>query len=107
MRIEIASSSQGMQVSKSRKLPILIDAEEMEALFSFLGAFKIFDVSRKVTEKTAEISKADFLSAYATYVNGIKTGHLIDEAPLRPYFWRFSPLHQMYSMRCQSDKTIT
>ncbi len=75
-----------MQVSKSRKLPILIDADEMEALFSFLGTFEIFDVSRKVTEETAEISKADFLSAYATYVNGIKTGQLVDETPLRPYF---------------------
>lgn len=86
--IEISSPGQEgvMQVSKSRKLPILIDLDEMEELFSFLGPFEIFDVSRKVTEDLAKISKHDFLKHYGAYIEGIKSGKLIDEAPLRPYF---------------------
>ncbi|MBS0629900.1 MAG: hypothetical protein JSS30_06740 [Verrucomicrobia bacterium] len=86
MPIEISTATLGMQVSKSRKLPILIDAEEMRELLAVLGEFSIFDVSRKVSKESAEILKADFLKVYSEYVNGIKTGKLIDEAPLRPYF---------------------
>lgn len=84
--IEISTSDQRMQVSKSRKLPLLLDVDEMADLLNFLGNFEIYDVSRKVTAETAQISKADFLNAYRTYVQGIKSGELIDEAPLRPYF---------------------
>lgn len=84
--IEISTSSQGMQVSKSRKLPVLIDAQEMEELFAFLGHFEIYDVSRKVTMESARIPKEDFLRVYKGYVEGIQSGHLVDEGPLRPYF---------------------
>lgn len=84
--IEISTSDQRMQVSKSRKLPLLIDLEEMQSLFSFLGDFQIFDVSRKVTQSSAEIPKTEFLNVYGSYVEGIKSGKLIDEGPLRPYF---------------------
>lgn len=84
--IEISTSDERMQVSKSRKLPLLLDSDEMADLLNFLGDFQIFDVSRKVTAEKAQISNADFLKAYTSYVNGIKTGELIDEAPLRPYF---------------------
>ncbi len=84
--IEISNAQGVMQVSKSRKLPVLIDLKEMEELFAALGNFEIFDVSRKVSEDLAQISKSDFLKTYGAYVEGIKTGKPIDEAPLRPYF---------------------
>lgn len=88
MHIEISTAAKEglLQVSKSRKLPVLIDADEMADLFSNLGNFEIFDVSRKVSEDLAQISKSDFLNVYRAYVEGIKSGNLVDEAPLRPYF---------------------
>jgi len=75
-----------MQVSKSRKLPILIDPNEMEALFSALGNFELFDVSRPTSKDMGKIATEDFLTHYAQYVQGIQTGNLIDEIPLHPYF---------------------
>ncbi|NGX39578.1 MAG: hypothetical protein KR126chlam1_00910 [Chlamydiae bacterium] len=75
-----------LQVSKSRKLPILITVEEMANLFEELGSFHLFDVSRPVSLEKGEISREDFLEAYSRYVEGIKNGNLTDETPLRPFF---------------------
>ncbi len=84
--VRVSSKESALQVSKSRKLPVLINLEEMEALLASLGTFSIFDVSRPVTVEEMEISPKDFLFHWGRYVEGIVTGKLIDEAPLRPYF---------------------
>lgn len=75
-----------LQVSKSRKIPVLLSATEMERLFSALGTFCIFDVSRPLALSEAQIPHEQFLKAYREYVHGIEGGKLIDEAFLRPYF---------------------
>lgn len=75
-----------LQVSKSRKLPILIDAQEMRALFKELGAFEIFDVSRPLLLESAVIPHETFLSAYERYVEGIQEGRPIEETDLKPLF---------------------
>lgn len=75
-----------MQISKSRKIPILIDLNEMENLFSFLGDFVIYNVSRPVSKEEMCISREHFLQTYEMYINGIKKGKLIDETPLKPFF---------------------
>lgn len=84
--LKVLDSPEEMQVSKSRKLPVLVDPEEMEGLFARLGEFYIFDGSRPVTEEEMCISHRDFLDAYCRYVEGIKKGKLIDEATIRPFF---------------------
>ncbi|NGX26847.1 MAG: hypothetical protein K940chlam6_00772 [Chlamydiae bacterium] len=68
-----------LQVSKSRKLPILLDVSEMRALFEMLSPFWIYDVSRPVDLEEAEIAPEAFLEGYARYVKGIQEGALIDE----------------------------
>lgn len=75
-----------LQVSKSRKLPLLIEEEEMRDLLDALGSFHLFDVSRPLLLEEAEIQKSVFLGHYASYIAGIKQGHLVDEIPLRPFF---------------------
>lgn len=75
-----------LQVSKSRKLPILIDIDEMEDLFSSLGEFSMLDGSRPVDQQSALISKKTFLEGYREYIEGIKTGNLVDESFLQPLF---------------------
>lgn len=78
-----------LEVSKSRKLPILVDAEEMAHLFDSLGPFFIFDGSRPVAEEEMLISKEAFLDAYGSYVEGIRQGALVDETPFRFLFSSF------------------
>lgn len=86
--IEISSPEKEgvLQVSKSRKLPVLIDSDEMAHLFEILSPCRIFDVSRPVGLQEGEVAKEYFLDKYRAYVDGIKQGSLIDETPLRPYF---------------------
>lgn len=75
-----------LQVSKSRKIPLLISPQEMSLLFKALGSFELFDVSRPVDLESAKISREDFLNAYSLYIDGIKMGKLYDESLLRPFF---------------------
>ena len=86
MPLPISSPEQALQVSKARKLPLLISLSEMEDLFAALQDFKIYDVSRPLFLDQAEIAQEDFLQSYAQYVRGISSGKLIDESELRPYF---------------------
>lgn len=75
-----------LQVSKSRKLPLLLDTDEMDHLLDILTPFTMFDVSRPIDLPKAIIPKDLFSVQYKLYVNGIKQGKLIDETLLRPYF---------------------
>jgi len=97
-----------LQASKSRKFPILIEREEMEALFDALGDFFLFDASRPQTIETAEISKKDFLQAYGEYISGIKRNELIDEGILRPLFSAVLTEDPalLYAMRLSNGKVL-
>lgn len=75
-----------LQVSKSRKLPVLLSSEEMADLLGALGSFHIFDVSRPLSLDAAEISKDTFLKVYGDYVEGIRCQELVDEGALKAYF---------------------
>jgi hypothetical protein len=61
--------------SKFLLVPVLLDSAEMKALFAELGDFFIFDVSRVLDD--GEISRGEFLSVYAEYVEGLKRGEVI------------------------------
>ncbi|MDN3506986.1 MAG: hypothetical protein P0S96_07140 [Simkaniaceae bacterium] len=95
-----------LQVSKSRKLPILLDTSEMQALFQNLEPFHIFDVARPVNLDEAEISKEDFLKSYALYIQGIKEGNLIEEnLPLFSSIFTSSP-EVLYAMELKNGKVL-
>lgn len=75
-----------LHVSKSRKHPLLLSYEEMEALLNHLDPIWMFDVSRPLKLESAEIPRQEFLAAYRDYIQGIQSGELVEEGPLRPYF---------------------
>lgn len=68
-----------LNVSKWIKLPILIDVQEMEALFDALPQFQLFDVQRVTSKGGGILSKEAFLSVYAAYIADLKNGN----SPLR------------------------
>ncbi|NGX46314.1 MAG: hypothetical protein K940chlam2_01503 [Chlamydiae bacterium] len=84
LRISTPEVEGTLHVSKALKSQLLLDAEEMRALFDHLPPFALFNVSQPVPLEKVRFD--DFLEKYAVYVEGIKQGALIDEAPLRPYF---------------------
>lgn len=86
LRLSSPSEEGMMQVSKSLKHPVLLDVEEMRSLLQHLGEFHLFQVSSPVLKQEAEISIGTFLKYYAAYVEGIKSGALVDEKILRPFF---------------------
>jgi len=73
-----------LHLSKALKSQLLLDAEEMRALFDHLPPFSLYNVSQPIAPD--RVCFEDFLEQYAAYVEGIERGELIDEAPLRPYF---------------------
>ncbi len=84
LRISSPEKEGTLHVSKALKHQLLVDSDEMRALFDHLSPFSLYHASRPVALNEAKIE--DFLDHYAKYVEGIKQGKLIDEAPLRPYF---------------------
>jgi len=86
LRISHQQDEGVLQVSKSRKIPLLLSPHEFSLLFRELGSFELFDVSRPVGLESAKISHEDFLEAYSLYVKGIREGKLYDESRLRPFF---------------------
>lgn len=75
-----------LQASKWLDLELLIDDEEMQALFSDLGAFKIFRTGAVCGKDEGEISKTTFLERYALYIDCLRQGILPDEKLYRPLF---------------------
>lgn len=75
-----------LQASKWLDLQLLIDADEMQSLFSSLGEFKIFRVGSVCGIQEGEISKSAFLGHYARYVECLKQGLVPEEKEYRPIF---------------------
>ncbi|MCH9609172.1 MAG: hypothetical protein S4CHLAM45_03940 [Chlamydiales bacterium] len=62
-----------MNIAKLIKLPLLIDASEMEALLNLLP-FAIYNVQGIVPKGEEKISKETFLQMYTDYLDGLKGG---------------------------------
>ncbi|MBS3904922.1 MAG: hypothetical protein KGZ39_06320 [Simkania sp.] len=75
-----------MEVSKSLKVQVLLDVQEIRALLDALGPIQMFLVSQVVGKDYGRISKEQFLQRYASYVEGLKEGIFPEESVLRPYF---------------------
>lgn len=75
-----------MEASKWLSVPVLLDLDEMQALFETLGSFLIFQTSRVLKKGEGEISKQEFLNSYREYIDDLKAGRLPDESKFRGYF---------------------
>lgn len=108
LRISTPSEEGIMQVSKSLKHPVLLDLEEMRALFTHLGTFYLYHVSSPVLRQEAEIPQGIFLKRYGEYVAGIKSGELIDEKLLRPFFSATitKDLESLYAISLEEKKVL-
>lgn len=75
-----------LQASKWLSYPVLIDADEMEALFAELGDFEIYQVSGVSKRGEGQIAKETFLNVYRSYVEALKEGQLLPESAYRALF---------------------
>ncbi len=75
-----------MQASKWLKLPILMEENELENLFHFLGDFKLYQTSGVLPIGGGLVEKADFLKIYSDYLSALKKGQIPNENLFRPYF---------------------
>lgn len=72
--------------SKWLSVALLIDADEMQALFKHLGNFLIFNVGSIIKSGTGLTSHETFLSCYRLYVETLKKGHLPEDSIYRSLF---------------------
>lgn len=75
-----------LQASKWNQVQMLIDANEMHALFDSLGSFSIYLAGALCLEGQEQISKATFLQTYASYVDALKHGEIPSEKAYRSFF---------------------
>ena len=75
-----------MQATKWLKIQLLIDAGEMENLFTALGPFEIF-IAGAVTDKGGgKVAQEDFLKVYSQYIQTLKAGKIPLESDFRQFF---------------------
>lgn len=86
LRVSSPAQEGTMRASKWLKHQLLLDVEEMRALFKELLPFEIFVVSEPVTQEEAYIDKEEFLRLYGEYVQALKVGAFPDESGLRRAF---------------------
>jgi len=77
-----------LSVSKWIKIPLLIDVEEMEDLFSSITPFRLYQVQKVTPKDEGIISASSFLKDYADYIDSLKRG----EVPSARFGPLFSPV---------------
>lgn len=75
-----------LHVSKCLKHQVLLDPEEMRALFAELQNFYIFAVSEPVQAEEMQISQEEFLLLYQRYIAGIQMGNPLEDRLFRRAF---------------------
>lgn len=83
-----------LQVSQWIQTQVLLDREELEALFAEISPFYLCLTGSVRSKEEELISPADFLAIYAEYVDALKQGKLPLPSQYRPFF---SPI-----LTCQS-----
>lgn len=86
LRVSHPQTEGVLRISKCLKHQVLLGAVEMRSLIEELSPFEIYAVSEALVLNEARIEKEDFLERYESYVEGLKTGQLVDEKQLRRFF---------------------
>jgi hypothetical protein len=81
-----ASAAPPLQASKWLKCPVLMDMDEMQALFTVLGDFGIFMTSSVLSNQEGLLDPQVFLNKYNDYIEDLKQGKLPIEGEIRPFF---------------------
>ncbi len=92
-----------LRVSKALKHQVLLDADEMEALFAHLSPFHIYNVSEPVTD--GEVSKEEFLEGYAAYIASLKENRTVNVRRLFSGVWSVDP-EAVYAMPVAGGKFL-
>src|SRR5215207_445025 len=75
-----------LQASKWQKLPLLIDADEMQALLDALGQFWMVQIIGLISIGQEIIDQEAFLEVYRHYLEAIKKGENPTDPHVRSYF---------------------
>lgn len=106
LRLSSPQKEGEMRVSKWLKHQVLLDADEMRALFSALAHFSIFVVSEPGKLETLSLSHDEFLQKYEEYLEALKTGG--DLTRFRRYFssiFTVTP-EVLYAMECGKERVL-
>lgn len=108
LRILPLAQTKPMQASKWLKCQVLLDGDEMQALFQALGNFYIYLTGGIQNRGEGEISHDNFLASYRAYVEALKSGVLPEEAVYARLFCSvFSVSRQMlYAIAVSEEKIL-
>lgn len=86
IRISSLSEEPPLQASKWISVQMLLDADEMRALFDALGPFHIYSVGTVVSRGEESLERETFLKLYQEYVEALQKGELPDDSAYRRAF---------------------
>src|SRR5581483_1698951 len=108
IRISTPKTEGILQVSKWLKFQVLLDAEEMNDLLSYLGSAQFVCVAEPVTAEDAVLSSKRFGEKYAAYVELLKQGKVPPASDFRRCFSSAmtTNLSTFYAISIGSDKFL-
>lgn len=75
-----------VNLSKWLQHQVLLDKEEMRALFNELSPVMIYCASEPVTAAQAVIEVEEFLEKYDAYIDALKSGKVLEDRSMRRFF---------------------
>ncbi len=97
-----------LQASKWQKCQVLLDAEEIEALFADLGEFELYLCGSVMPRGESLLSHARFLEKYREYVTELKNGIIPDLNRYRSFFSALMTVtpEAIFAIPVESDKEL-
>ncbi len=83
LRVSQLAAEGVYQGSKWLKYQVLCDAEEMRSLFERLNPFWIYPLTGLISLEQIPMKQEEFLSEYASWIEGLKAGIVPSDAQLR------------------------
>lgn len=106
--LPIKTVNEPYHASKWLSVALLIDEEELKALFKALGDFYIFTVGTINQRGEGLVSHEAFLSGYANYMHCLKTGRIPEDSSYRTLFGSVMTVlpDQLYALHVGTDKQL-
>lgn len=108
LRVSTPNAESSMQASKWLACPVLMDDEEMQALFNALPNFEIYLTSCVTKRDQGLISHQEFINIYGQYIAALKHGQMPDDAQFRYLFSSVFTVTSdaLYSVLVDSDQHL-
>ena len=96
------------QASKWQVCHVLLEAEEMRALFDALSNFWIVQISGLIPIGQELIQKEDFLNVYSAYIAALRNGEIPADKLLRTYFSSVFTvdLTALYAVKVNEEQSV-